>query len=196
MVRGVRAPPYVVRRERRHADDSPDPVVGQPLAEESAVAAIVLDGEKPDQEARCGDGQRQGEPVADIERRPGERPQGGERHDGDGDLDDAAGVARLPIPRQKLRPGTGIGYARVSFQRFLVVCQLGELSCQGQRRRRRRAPSHSPLGGQRGKSNERSGPRDGSHGPNPTAIRPTVAAVWRIPPGPCPNSAAPARALP
>ena len=64
----VRAPPEIVRRQRQHADHAADPVVHQPMAEERAVAAIVLDHEQADQKAAGGNGQQQIKPVADMER--------------------------------------------------------------------------------------------------------------------------------
>jgi hypothetical protein len=49
----MRAPPKVVRRQREHADHATHPIVDSALAEERAVAAIVLDHEEADEKA-CG----------------------------------------------------------------------------------------------------------------------------------------------
>ena len=43
----VRVSPGRVRRQREHAEQPADPIVGGALAEEGAVAAIVLDHEEP-----------------------------------------------------------------------------------------------------------------------------------------------------
>ena len=57
--------PEIVRRQREYADHPTDPVVGAAPAEERAVAAIVLDHEQADEEARRRNGQEEDEPVAD-----------------------------------------------------------------------------------------------------------------------------------
>ena len=41
--------PEAVGRQRQHADDPPDPVVGKAVAEERAVATVVLDHEQSQQ---------------------------------------------------------------------------------------------------------------------------------------------------
>lgn len=123
VVRGVALAPEAERREREHAGDAADPLVRQLAAEERAVAAIVLDHEQPHQEGRREDDERQRQPIADIERRPGQRPQGGQRHDGDGDLDDAAHGARLIIARENLRPGAGIRRRRFTAPGILTMTQ-------------------------------------------------------------------------
>ena len=101
MMDGVGAPPEVVGRERQHADHAADPVVREPVAEEGAVAAIVLDHERPHQEPGGRNRQQQRQPpIAEIERRPSQGPQRHERRERDRDLDDAAGVVRVAIARE------------------------------------------------------------------------------------------------
>ena len=51
MMHGMRAPPEIVGRQGEHAEHAADPVIGQAMAEERAMAAIVLDHEQPHQEA-------------------------------------------------------------------------------------------------------------------------------------------------
>jgi hypothetical protein len=52
VVHGMGASPKIVRRERQHPDRASDPVVGGTTMEEGAMAAIMLDHEKPHQKAR------------------------------------------------------------------------------------------------------------------------------------------------
>src|SRR6266545_8068033 len=59
VVRGMCVAPYAVRSEGQHAGDAAEPVVGRPVTEEGAVAAIMLDGEKPHEEAGSGYCKRQ-----------------------------------------------------------------------------------------------------------------------------------------
>ena len=59
---GVRSPPEVVWRHGEHAERAADPVVGEAMAEERAVPAIVLDHEQPHQKSRGRNGEQQGEP--------------------------------------------------------------------------------------------------------------------------------------
>ena len=56
---GMRAAPAVVRRQREHANDAADPVIGQPAGKKGAVTAVVLDHEQAHEEAgsRYGDQQ-------------------------------------------------------------------------------------------------------------------------------------------
>ena len=119
---GVGAAPEVVGRERQHADHAADPVVGEPVAEEGAVAAVVLDHERPHQEAGGRHRQQQRQPpIAEIIGGPGQRPQRRERREGDRDLDDAAGVAWLAIAREDLRPAPrGRCDGRTSGIRFVL----------------------------------------------------------------------------
>ena len=49
---GVRAAPEIIGRQRQHADHPAHPVICQAMAEEGAVAAVVLDHEQPHQETR------------------------------------------------------------------------------------------------------------------------------------------------
>src|SRR4029453_14667183 len=65
VVRGMGGAPPAIRGEGQHTGGAAEPVVGQPVTEEGAVAAIMLDGEEPHEEAGSGYRQRQGQPIAD-----------------------------------------------------------------------------------------------------------------------------------
>src|SRR5688572_17884498 len=123
VVRGVCVAPHVVRCEGQHTSDAAEPVVGQAVTEEGAVAAIMLDGEKPHEEAGGGDRQRQGQPIADVECCPGQHPKRGERHDRDGDLDEAAAGARLPVAGEDLGPRTRVPRGRGGSRGILTTFQ-------------------------------------------------------------------------
>ena len=60
---GMGAAPVIVRREGEDADGAAGPVVGAAPREQSAMAAIVLQGEKPDQKSGRRDGQQKPPPV-------------------------------------------------------------------------------------------------------------------------------------
>ena len=125
MVRGVGTPPQVVRREGQHAEHATEPGVGQPMPEEGAVAAIVLDEEQSHHEGRGGHGKRQRQPIADVERGPGQHPECHQRQQRYADLDQAAAGAGLPVACQKLRPKTGILGCRGACRRVLVDFPIG-----------------------------------------------------------------------
>ena len=125
MMDRMRAAPDVVRRQRQHADNAPDPVVRRALAEEGAMPAIVLDHEQPHEKARGAARPAAGQPVAEVERRPRQRPERDQRHDRDDDLEDAAAVAGLSIADEDLGPGAGVGRNRG--RRYVHVIQ-GNLS--------------------------------------------------------------------
>ena len=62
VMHGMRAPPEIVGRQREHAERAADPVIGEAMAEERAVPAIVLDHEQAHQEAGGRNGEQQGQP--------------------------------------------------------------------------------------------------------------------------------------
>ena len=64
VMNGMGLPPEIVRRQRQHAEHPADPVVGEPLAEEGAMPAIMLDHEQPQQEARRHHGDRPAKPTS------------------------------------------------------------------------------------------------------------------------------------
>ena len=108
MVRGVRAPPIAVGRERQHPQHPAEPVVGAPPAKERAVPAVVLDHEQAHEEARRRHGEQQAEPIGIAEAEQHQEPQGHERHHGDDELGQAAGEVRLSVGGQRRHPATGI----------------------------------------------------------------------------------------
>jgi hypothetical protein len=123
MMQCVGVAPEAVGRQRQHADDTADPIVHQAMAEEGAVAAIMLDHEQPHQEARGRHGKDQRQPIADVERGPDQNPQHDQRHKRDADLENAAPVAGLAIARQDLRPTSRPGRRRRRMRGMLVVVQ-------------------------------------------------------------------------
>ena len=150
MMGGMGVAPHGVGREGEHAGDPAEPVVCLAVAKEGAMTAIVLDGEKPHEKSGGGDGQRQGQPVADVERRPGQHPKGGQRHDGDGDLDNAPAGAWLPVARKNLCPGASVRHCHGGRRGVLAVFQ-SRGSFPVQRQRLGRAESSGFSGGQRQK---------------------------------------------
>ena len=102
---GVRALPEIVGRQRQHAERAADPVIGEAVAEEGAVPAIVLDHEQPHQESGGRNGEQQRyPPEAKVIGRPHQRPQRRQRGEGDAEFNEAARGARLAIAQQNLRP--------------------------------------------------------------------------------------------
>ena len=75
VVDGMGSPPEIVRRQCQHADGAPDPVIGEPVPEECAMTAIVLDHEETNKKTCGGNGQQQIKPVADVECEPHQQPQ-------------------------------------------------------------------------------------------------------------------------
>ena len=112
VVDGMGAPPEIVRRQRQHADDAPDPVIGAPVPKESAVTAIMLDHEQTNKKTRGRNGQQQIKPVADVEREPHQQPKENERHDRDQNFDDAAPMVRFAIARKSLCQGAHVGHSQ------------------------------------------------------------------------------------
>ena len=70
MVKGMRPPPKIVGRQRQHAYDTSDPVIGEPMPEECAMTAIVLDNEQPNKKAGGGHRQQQIKAISEVERKP------------------------------------------------------------------------------------------------------------------------------
>ena len=99
---GVGPPPEIVGRQRQDADRAADPIVGEAMPEERAMAAIVLDHEQADKKARGGNRQQQIKPVSEVEREPHRQPKQNERHGRDQDLDDAAPMMRFAIAGESL----------------------------------------------------------------------------------------------
>src|SRR5665213_1574769 len=106
---GMGPPPEIIWRQCQHADDAADPVIGEPVTEECAMTAIVLDHEQPDQKSRGRNGQQQIESVSDVERKHHQYPKKNERHDRNQNLDDAAPVTWFAVARKRLQQGAWIG---------------------------------------------------------------------------------------
>ena len=106
MMNGVRSPPEIIGRQGEHAERAAGPVIGEAMAEECAVAAVVLDHEQPHQEAGGRHGEQQAQPPEPKRiGQPHQRPQARQRTEGDAEFDDAA------------RPGSARGSATGSASR-------------------------------------------------------------------------------
>jgi hypothetical protein len=103
VVDGVVVAPVVVGRHGQHATDAADPVIRQAVTEEGAVTAIVLDHEQPHHQPPCRHGEKQRDPISEVQAEPHQRPQGDKRHDRDRDLDAAAPIAGLAVARKVSR---------------------------------------------------------------------------------------------
>ena len=71
----MRASPEVVGRQCQDTEDAADPVIGNAMAEESAMAAIMLDHEQAHEKARSRNRQQQAEPVAEVQGCPDQNPE-------------------------------------------------------------------------------------------------------------------------
>ena len=101
---GVGLLPVAVGKERDHAERRADHVVGLARGEERAVAAVVLDDEEPDEEARHRQGEQQRPAVvpAPEHRLRHEGPEQHERHRGVHQLPGGAAPQRPRIGRAEL----------------------------------------------------------------------------------------------
>mmetsp|Transcript_6990 Transcript_6990/g.12203 ORF Transcript_6990/g.12203 Transcript_6990/m.12203 type:complete len:312 (+) Transcript_6990:150-1085(+) len=108
MVHRVVAAPDVVRRKGQHADAAPDPIADLAVLEKRAVAAIVLDHEKAHEECRIGHCQRQRQPGADRQGKPGQGPDYDERRKGYGDLEHALRVVWFAVFCKNACPLSGL----------------------------------------------------------------------------------------
>ncbi len=72
------------------------------------MAAIVLDQEEPEQEGAGRHGEQEAEQMPSVQRGPRQKPQERERRGGDGDFEDASGVARLAERSDLLQQGARI----------------------------------------------------------------------------------------
>jgi len=102
-------PPEIIWRQCQHADDAPNPIIREAVAEKRSVAAIVLDHEKTHEKARGRHSKQQATQITGIESNPGQKPKKGKRPCRDHKLEDAPHVVRLAVVSQRLRQGSGIG---------------------------------------------------------------------------------------
>jgi hypothetical protein len=99
--------PVIVWRQGHDTDDSADPIVRKTAAEKRAVAAVVLDHEEADEQARRGRRQQQANPMAVGKDSPHQSPDHEERHCCDHQFENAARAAGLAI--------TGVNCANARF---------------------------------------------------------------------------------
>jgi hypothetical protein len=115
VMKSMGAPPELVGRQGQHADHAPDPIIRQPAAKERPVAAIMLDHEEADEEARRRYGEQHADPIADIQRRPHQRTDKHERPCRDDQFEYAARAVRFPISGEGLHQCSGIRQMRIWF---------------------------------------------------------------------------------
>ncbi len=96
----VRAPPEIVGRQRQHAEDAADPIVGARRSKERTVAAVVLDHEQPHQEGGRRDGKDQAGPIPHAQRIPQQEPARGEGNHGYAELENTASRAWRAVAAQ------------------------------------------------------------------------------------------------
>ena len=99
--------PVIVWRQGHGTDDSADPIVRKAAAEKRAVAAIVLDHEETDEQARRGHREQEANPIAVVESRRHQSPDGNKGRGSDHQLENAARGIRLAISGEQVRQGTG-----------------------------------------------------------------------------------------
>ena len=111
MVNGVGAPPVIIGGQRHHPENAADPIIAFPVAKESAMPAIMLDEEEPEQEGPCRYRQQEARHEAIGEREPDKQPQGNEGHGCKAKLDQALPAKRLPERKDRLQQDMGISGA-------------------------------------------------------------------------------------
>ena len=89
--------PVGIGRQRQHPDGAAKTIVRATAAKERAVAAIVLDDKKSDQEPRRGRREEQRQPVAYPEAEPHRDPKRGKRHRCDRQLETRPPMIRLSV---------------------------------------------------------------------------------------------------
>ena len=129
VMNGMRPLPEIVRRHGEHAERAADPVVGEAMAEERAVPAIVLDHEQPHQESRGRYGEQQGQPPkAEVIGRPHRDPEQHKRPEGDAELERAAGSAGVAVAVENLAQGACVDRlsrsgGTLSIVQAIVLCE-------------------------------------------------------------------------
>src|ERR1700687_817449 len=110
MMNGMRSLPEIVGRQGEHAQRAADPVVGEAMAEECAVPAIVLDHEQPHQESRGRNGEQQAKPPkSQVIERAHQRPEQNEGSESDAELEQAARAVGFTVAHENLGPGARVG---------------------------------------------------------------------------------------
>jgi hypothetical protein len=104
-------PPEIVRSQGHDTDGSADPIICKPAIEERPVAAVVLDHEETDEEARRGCHQQQANPIAMVKSRPYQNPDDNEGHYRDHQLKYTARVVRIAITGEQVCQRAGFRWA-------------------------------------------------------------------------------------
>lgn len=105
------ASPVIVRREGHNADGSADPIVRNTTAEERPVAAVMLDHEETNEQARRGHCQQQNDPMAAGNDNQHQSPDDKERYRCDHQLENAARVIGLAVAGKQLCQRAGFRWA-------------------------------------------------------------------------------------
>jgi hypothetical protein len=122
MMNGMAAAPEIVGRAGQDAERAADPVIDRFVAEERAVAAIVLNHEQPHQEAGGRHRQQQRQPPEAVTvGQPHCHPERDQGACADADFENAAPGARLAIAQQPLGPGARVGWPGDSRRRFILL---------------------------------------------------------------------------
>ena len=119
--------PGIVGRQRQRADHAPNPVVHNATAEESAVATVMLDHEKTNEEARGRHSYDEAQPIAEAKSSPHADPEHDKRSARDHNLQHAASMIRFTVVGENLSPvarSDGPGRSLCPFQRSdpLLAC--------------------------------------------------------------------------
>ena len=124
-------PPVAVRGQRHDADDPADPIVGKTVAEKRAMAAIVLDHEEADEQARGRHHSHEAEPAVKVK---GHAHQGPNRSEGNGrdrKLEAATHVVRLPKAAEQLSHRAGFRPAnRIFLHRSATSTDIVQLAAR------------------------------------------------------------------
>jgi len=107
MMERMVVPPVAVRGQRHDADDPADPIVGETVAEKRAMAAIVLDHEKTDKQARGRHRSHEADPAVKVKGHPHQGPNRSEGYGGDRKLEAATHVVRLAKAAEQLNQRAG-----------------------------------------------------------------------------------------
>src|SRR5207245_11657344 len=103
--------PYLwVRRERQLPLDESQEMIRALRSEEGTVSAIVEDDEDPNQETGRGDGDRERQPIGDVQRPNHQAGEGQVRDERVDDLPDALSQHRLLVLGNRLLPGQHLGW--------------------------------------------------------------------------------------
>ncbi len=100
---GMVALPVIVGRQGQHAQHAAHPAIGGAVAEEGAVAAVMLDDEQAHHETGRRHGEQKRQPIAHIQRQPHQHPQKYQGDRGHGELEKGTPGIWLAVTKQRTR---------------------------------------------------------------------------------------------